>query len=177
MILKLKQIIFVSSTVLIILLFSTCKKYPESNLWFKNPERIDFISGHMTHYIVNGIDSIDFLDNYFYDDKYNKPYVHKFSEINIASFLIDKGSFQVTFFDPEDYVTNNSNVISGIPYSYKEKGKKIKISNTNRILETYKKNIFISDDILWEIVYLKKNDNKRKMKGIYNGNTYEIQFN
>jgi hypothetical protein len=44
----------------------SCKKYPENTLWFKNPEKLlPFFDTHLTKYSVNGIDSLDLLNNYF----------------------------------------------------------------------------------------------------------------
>ena len=48
-----------------LILFTTCKKYPENTLWFKNPKKLTFVCGKMTAYIVNGIDSLPYLDAYF----------------------------------------------------------------------------------------------------------------
>jgi hypothetical protein len=47
------------------LLFMTCKKYPENTVWFKNPTDIPVINGHITAYVVNGIDSLDLLNSYY----------------------------------------------------------------------------------------------------------------
>ena len=44
--------------------------------------------------------------------------------------------------------------------------------------QTIIKKIFIEAGLDWDIIYLSKKDNKRKMKTtLPNGNTYEIQFN
>lgn len=156
--------------------FTTCKKYPENSLWFKNPKRLAFMEGHLTHYIVNGFDSISYLDNYFYPDIFNNPYTHAFSDLEVHSYNGSKGHFEVSFDSPADYASV-SNVIQSIKYSYDKGGKHIQLSGTNSILQTYKKNIFISDDIKWTILYLSKKDSKRKMMCLHNGIQYELQFN
>ena len=170
------KIILTFSLLGVTLLLSTCKKYPESNLWFKNPKKIGFMEGHLTHYIVNGVDSIDFLDNFFYNDFNDNPYIHKFSDLEVKSDVIGKGYYEVSFVKPADYIYPQD-IIDSREYHYLEGGKKIKISGTKYILNTFKKNIFINDDIAWEIIYLKRKNDKRIMKGTYNGNTYELQFN
>ena len=32
-----------------------------------------------------------------------------------------------------------------------------------------RKNIFVNDAVIWKIIYLKRKDTKRIMKGVYNG--------
>ena len=171
---SLRQIIFFVLAFLGALV--SCKKYPDSNLWFKDARNIPFMEGHLTHYIVNGVDSVDFLDSYFYNDIYNNPYAHKFSDLETFCQRRAKGFYEVTFYKPEDYRFPHS-IIENIECEYLEKGKKLKLYKTKTILETFRRNIFVSDDIVWEIIYLKRKDRKREMKGSYNGNTYEIQFN
>lgn len=158
------------------IIFVGCKKYPESKLWFKNPEKIAFIEGNLTHYIVNGIDSIDYLDNYFYNDINGNTYSHKFSDLSFRTTHAQKGYYEFYVDKPVDYAHVNA-IINKIEYEYQSKGKKLKLFGTASILDGFKKNIFISDAIIWEIIYLKRKDTKHKMKGVYNGNTYEIQFN
>jgi hypothetical protein len=48
-----------------ILFFCACKKYPENNLWFKNPKNTLPINGVITKYEVNGVDSLDLLSTYY----------------------------------------------------------------------------------------------------------------
>lgn len=52
-------------SLVLIVLFSTCKKYPENNLWFKNPRKFSIIGGYITAYKVNGIDSLSYLNKYY----------------------------------------------------------------------------------------------------------------
>lgn len=163
------------SALCFILLFSTCKKYPENNLWFKNPQKITFMEGHLTHWIVNGVDSIDYLDDYFENDFNNNPYTHSFADLEFKSNTEKKEQYSCTVYSPSDFQCLG-NAILGIQYSYANKCKKIKITTIS--LGCYTKNIFIAQGLEWEIIYLdKKEKGKRKMKTIYNDNTYEIQFN
>lgn len=171
-----KSQILICLYLLLLYCFTSCKKYPESKLWFKNPKKIPFIEGKMTHYIVNGIDSINYLDNYFYDDIYNNPYIYHFSDLKFVSSSVAKGDYNVSVDKPSNYAHVNG-IIDNIEYTYQNKGKQIKFYKTETMLSTYGKNIFVNDAIIWDIIYLKNKDEKRKIKGIYNANTYEIQFN
>ena len=47
------------------IVFTTCKKYEENNLWFKNPYKICPVNGYITEYKVNGDDSLLALNKYF----------------------------------------------------------------------------------------------------------------
>lgn len=156
------------------LYLTNCKKYPENTIWFKNPANIAFIQGKMTHWIVNGVDSIDFLDNYFGFDYNNQPYSTDFSNLTFSSDG-KKGNYEFITEQPSDYQGDGSKLLMG-RYSYKNKGKSLQITTSKDA--NYQKKIFVSDDILWDIIYLSKKDSgKRKLKGSYNGNIYEIQFN
>ncbi len=60
-----KKIIFYILLASSLFSLTTCKKYPENRLWFKNPERIYPFQGNLTKYTVNGIDSLDLLNAYW----------------------------------------------------------------------------------------------------------------
>ena len=62
---KTKALLTSLTVIAIISLFTTCKKYPENTIWFKNPTDIPVINGHITAYVVNGIDSLDLLNLYY----------------------------------------------------------------------------------------------------------------
>jgi hypothetical protein len=56
--------------LLVILFFlSTCKKYPENNLWFRKPDRIIEGHWHLKKFAVNGFDSTGFDDVRMYTEK------------------------------------------------------------------------------------------------------------
>lgn len=50
--------------LLLVLLFTTCKKYPENTLWFRNPEKV-FKGGRLQYLKVNNIDSLPFFNSYY----------------------------------------------------------------------------------------------------------------
>lgn len=171
----LKPYLLLLTCLSLLLFFSTCKKYPENTLWFKSPASIEFIEGNLTHYIVNGIDSINELDNFFYNDVNNNPYVGDFSSLKFQTRPTRaKGYYEAFINKPQNY---NGYFSNNFEYRYIDKNNKIKLSNTIDIKRVIKKNIFIDDSIIWEITMLEKKNGTRKMKGTYNGNTYELQFN
>ena len=45
---KTKVILTSLALIAILSLFTTCKKYPENTVWFKNPTDIPVINGHIT---------------------------------------------------------------------------------------------------------------------------------
>lgn len=160
------------STIFIFFIFS-CKKYPENTLWFKNPEKLNFVQGYITKYTVNGIDSLGLLNAYF--NYYN------LSQPNWPQIKTDIRNTKITAYSDDAYSETEWDLgRSGVMYTseaYTSKKKKIKIFFYNDTL-FYKKNIFINKQIEWDIIYLSNKNNKRKMKTtLSNGNTYEIQFN
>jgi hypothetical protein len=48
--------------LLLLVLFISCKKYPENNLWFSSPER-SFKGGKITYFTVDGIDSLELMNS------------------------------------------------------------------------------------------------------------------
>jgi hypothetical protein len=48
--------------ILVLALFTSCKKYPENNLWFSSPER-SFKGGKITSFTVNGADSSSLMNS------------------------------------------------------------------------------------------------------------------
>jgi len=156
---------------IVLITLQTCKKYPENNLWFKNPKRMSFIFGELTSYTVNGIDSLNLLNSYaIANSQFPKKDIQAYSTCNACH---NGHSFAFV------------GLLGNLPYSaifsegwfeYTAKGKKLKIYN-NPDRDYYHKDIFIEQGVEWEIVYLSKKDDKRKMRTTYNGNVYEIQFN
>ena len=53
----------------ILLVFTTCKKYPENTLWFKDPSRLIWNHWTLESFIVNGTDSTGFPDMKMYTEK------------------------------------------------------------------------------------------------------------
>jgi hypothetical protein len=152
--------------VIIVTLFSTCKKYPENALWFKNPEKLYPFQGYITKYEVDGIDSLDLLSKYYGN-----------------AYGLDKNFRNAKFATTENFkviycrvVHGNSGLSSRIDYEFIKKKKYLHISLSTYDTTIYKKNIFISSEVEWQIVRLAKSG-AFKLKTKYNGKNYEIQFN
>lgn len=151
--------------------FTTCKKYPENDLWFKNPKRIAIINGYIYEYKVNYIDSLNGL-NAFYKPvipSWPYPYNKIDRDIRKEHFIAccrDNNHWDIT-----------CDLFERVDYSISQDKKRI---NIGAMVDTnyYKKNIFVSKfgDIDWDIIYLNKDGKKSKIRTTYNGNMYEITF-
>jgi len=51
--------LFITITCLLFLLFTTCKKYPENNLWLKNPAKVIDGTWQLEVFEMNGNDSLN----------------------------------------------------------------------------------------------------------------------
>ncbi len=159
----------ITNIFLVLLLFtlSTCKKYPENTLWFKNPEKVPVLKGYITKYEVNGIDSLDLLNKYF----------------GVNPTIKNRNVKECEF---QQYI--NYGRISGIwnlggsctietDQHFLDKGKKIRLFQS---IDTscYKKNIFVSLYQVWEILHFPTSKKPYfKIKTLVNNNTIIIQFN
>ena len=121
--------------------------------------------GFITAYNVNGIDSLDLLNNYLTASPQDRKKVQ----------TID---FQTKFEWDRRYVSNSD--FGEIIYEWNSQYKYIYITHypdTNII----KRNIFLTNGANWEILKLIKSkttvNNLLKIKAEINGNVYEIQFN
>lgn len=143
----------------------TCKKYPEDNLWFKNPEKLTPFQGYLTKYTVNSIDSLDLLNNYF-GHAFGLP-----RNIRTSQFLTSVEKKQI------DCVLNYSGGLeNGMDYEFINKKKYLKIffyPDTT----LFKKNIFIDKEVEWKIIRLARNGPFKIETTLNNGNKYEIQIN
>ncbi len=150
---------------ILLLLFATCKKYPENNLWFKNPKKIYPFQGYITKYEVDGIDSLDLL-NKFYGNQLG----------------LNKNFREAKFTTYGDYGDTRCSLIFGgglsssVNYEFVKKKKYLNINLSVGDTTVYKKNIFINFDVEWQIIRLAKSGSF-KLKTKHNGKNYEIQFN
>jgi hypothetical protein len=152
--------------IVITLVFSTCKKYPENTLWFKNPEKLYPFKGYITKYEVDGIDSLDLLSKY-YGNAYGLD-----KNFRNAKFVTTENFKKVTC----GLVHGNSGRTTTINYEFIKKKKYLHISLLNYDTSVYKKDIFINFDVEWKIIRLAKSGSF-KLKTNYNGKNYEIPFN
>lgn len=144
--------------------FISCKKYPENDLWFKNPEKT-FKGGKLTDFTVNGVDSMPMWERiYTTPPEYNGLYspfdtrTIEFSysrEGNGLSSNIGEGTLQ--------FINNDKDV--SIFFSMIAAG-----------TSDPKYNLFYTKKSEWRILKLYKGGMMR-IQRIYNDKTYEIQFN
>lgn len=159
-----RQTLFILSTVFSLgLLFNSCKKYPENNLWLKNPnkvlERGASIPWLLEYYSVNDIDST------------NNSFLSVFKELGVV--VGDKNSSYGFYCD---------GIIQG-GYSLKDRKKSIQFFygdfnfHTNSIANPNyqnQRNIFLDDELHWEINKLTKQ--QFWIIGTFNNVKYEIHF-
>lgn len=161
--------------LLMAIFFTTCKKYPENNLWFKNPEKISLLQGFITAYTVNGIDSLDLLNSYYVPITANTIYPYYY----MTTHDIKKEEFTGPTENHGFYIVY-TNLCEPIRFGYEHIDKKMKYIAIRMTVDTlyYKKNLFpgYSSNNNWEILYLDKKGEKLKIKNTYHGNTYEVTF-
>ena len=159
-----KYIIKLTFVLGLIFALSTCKKYPENTLWFKNPSKISPFYGFIKKYTVNGIDSLDLLNNYFG-----------------SAFGLDKNIRNVRFMTyyhggrPDaTIIFGNSGISKSCYYEYTKKNKFIILRS---IIDTsiFKKILF-DPTIEWQILQLSTKKPFKAKTTLENGNTYEIEI-
>ncbi len=158
--------------IAIVLCFITCKKYPESDLWFKDPKQVRIVQGYMTTYKVNGIDSLDLLNAYFnYTFLATLPPSYKIKTDLRNTYI----TYSIDGPNSRFLVGSSSDIHSREVLT--SENNKVKIDFRTDAFY-YKKNIFIDKNTEWQIIYLCDTEgSKRKIRTtLSNGNTYEIQF-
>ncbi len=169
-----RQIVIITEVLLFLAFCNGCKKYPENNLWFKNPEKLDFFYGQITNYKVNEIDSLALLNAYY------NPTNTEITNGDIRKGVIinsdDHQMRQIFFKDsPSGYG------LFGLSYSFDKKKKNLKIKcdlSSYNSKTFFQKNIFIGDDVIWKVVKLPKKRGEFKIETtLANGNKYEITIN
>ncbi|MBK7310391.1 MAG: hypothetical protein IPI93_06255 [Sphingobacteriaceae bacterium] len=160
-----KKIIFYILLASSLFSLTTCKKYPENRLWFKNPERIYPFQGNLTKYTVNGIDSLDLLNAYW---------GNQFGLVKDIRQI----KFSTTYNTPNEpraTLIFSGGLSTSLYYSFGCKKRCINIS-MYRDTAIYKKRLFISDQIAWKINRLAKSGPFKIETTLDNGNKYEIQI-
>lgn len=151
--------------LLCLALMSTCKKYPENTLWFQNVEKINFFDRFkITSYTVNSLDSINSFSKYYCSKVKNK-------DVTQLQFIDDHQNGNSLYTTLDGYKTH-------FYYSYSKNKSKLYIYSLTNLIDTniMKKNIFIFYPLWWEIIKLDING-ERKIKTVYENNSYEITFN
>ncbi|MFO0321129.1 MAG: hypothetical protein ACK504_01730 [Bacteroidota bacterium] len=175
---KSTPIIFINLSIFILVGLSACKKYPENTLWFKNPKNICPVNGYITSYKVNGIDSLDLLNSYYYKGPIPPSYAHKSLVYDVRKeiFETEKLNNRGLHCARTDFF-RRSPVNCTILCGWDDKHKNITLTVAYTDEYYFAKNIFIENEHKWEVIYLDKHK-KAKIKTTFdNGNTYEITFN
>jgi hypothetical protein len=165
---------FKYSLVLIISYFilmnlTSCKKYPDNDLWFKSPESAFTGLDKLTEYTVDGIDSMPMWDvlyntgpdyNGYWPADPSRPFVMKDINFSIQGQTIDCyigiGSFH--FYNNKKYI-----------YIY------FKMDDKGHNLPFPKYNLFYNVESNWKILKLTKSGTLR-IQRTYNNKVYEMQF-
>lgn len=145
----------------------SCKKYPENNLWFKNPNRIPVFVGALSEYRVNGIDSLELLNVFIAD----KPGLNK--NIHECKFTTSEDKYNHQGRYSAFLVPGRGNL--PLRYSFVDNKKYITIGFAGDT-SIFSKDIFIDSNIKWKIVRLKKNGHFKIETTLSNGNKYEISI-
>ena len=137
--------------------FTTCKKYPENNLWFKNPNKVIRNDWFMEKYTINGIDSTS-NDN-----------VRRYKEKSLTFYVSDNTQRIASHEQFEGYweLSKNKKYIEILFYQYTPYLSIYQFPN--------QKNIFLVEEKMdWRIDKLCKN--QFWISSTFNNIKYEIRF-
>ncbi len=158
-----------------ILLFTTCKKYPENRLWFVNPEKLQPFEGYIKSYKVNGSDGLEDLNNFR-----NKKLIKRVEDFE---FLERENSSDCHHCDNTGEIVTDGSLTIRFNYVLLNKKKQLQIYSdlgdmptippSNETLMT--KNIFVESGLVWDIIKLTRKG-RLKIKTVHQGNTYEIEI-
>jgi hypothetical protein len=152
---------------LITLAFLSCrKKYPENILKGIKPYKLELMRGFITKYEVNGIDSLDLLNNYLKQ----APSIQ--NKIQNCDIQLDDQRERNRVVMPSHYLR--------FQYGWNSDYDKIYIFHKNDT-STIRKNIFLINVNNWDILRLVRSTktvkHQLKIKSTIGANTYIIQFN
>jgi hypothetical protein len=155
---------FITIVLLLTVLFSDCKKYPNNIVSVKKIKRGTPFGGKLLRYEVNGNDSLSFFNSYFVssasgtkniNDCYFSPYVDH-DEASIT-FLATCGSVPIGWIYKDNY--------SFISFS------------TTHVERCFQKNIFIDKNVWWQIIQFAENRKNFICEATFeNGNSYLIEI-
>lgn len=135
-------------------IFTTCKKYPENRLWFKNPEKA-FKGGRIQYLNVDGADSLTYFSSYFGFDFRNE-----FIE-----------------YDSESNDLNSSHMFGDLSIKKKSKNAYLYLRMNSSVTNYTNSPLFtLNNSTSWEIIKLTRKS-ALKLRTIKNGKSYEILLN
>ena len=151
------------------LVFTTCRKYPENRLWFANPKNYYPIGKYITELRVNGVDSMDALNNY-YVQNYSSSNPSIPNNVRDLVFTCLRDGVEGYFYIEGEQRFSNLN-----RYVWSEGYKEIYFGLRMDTLTNFERLLFVSKNSTWKVMYFGK-DGTRKYKRDFNGNIYEITF-
>ena len=149
--------------ILMLVLFASCKKYPENKLWFSSPEKA-FEGGRITLFTIDGADSLSKMNSMW--------------DLNVAecSFELRKESkaeyiASGDFNGVINYLGNKELIINLVP-------EKFGFFSSTPIYNPINSNGVSNkkSDGRWDILKCTR-DGQMKIRRTINGRTYEVQFN
>lgn len=143
------------------ILFFGCKKYPENNLWFKDPKKV-FKGGKITSYTMNGLDRMAYFRNLYSTFPYNL----------YGKQIPDVFDIPIEYHSGEEEISTEYGKGS---LHFSGTKREIEISFTPINEEFGAENIFVGR-LSWKVMKLTK-DGVLKIQAKHEFKTYEIQFN
>jgi len=153
--------ILVFITLVMIVSFTGCKKYPENTLWFKNAEKV-FKGGRITSYTANGQDLMPYYKNLYSTFPYNYC-GQKLDDALSLHFNYDNSNKEIS-----------SDLGEG-SFKFSKTKKEVAII-FHPVNEDFGAENIFQARLSWKVLKLTK-DGQLKIQADYNFKTYEIQFN
>ncbi|MBL7896053.1 MAG: hypothetical protein JNK50_12230 [Bacteroidia bacterium] len=153
--------ILVFITLVMIVSFSGCKKYPENTLWFKNAEKV-FKGGRITSYSADGQDLMPYYKNLYSTFPYNYC-GQKLDDALSLHFNYDNSNKEIS-----------SDLGEG-SFKFSKTKKEVAII-FHPVNEDFGAENIFQARLSWKVLKLTK-DGQLKIRADYNFKTYEIQFN
>lgn len=149
------------------ILFFSCHKYPDNDLWFEDPEKTIEATFKITGFKVNDVDCLAYLNTKL--------------PSNISTFDWHfNGHYNG---NQKRFHSTNPNVNAGADsdYSFKNDYKELDINFlTTGFIYPEAKFIFLEKESVWKILKLQKQETENTILHIkrdFNGKTYDLQFN
>jgi hypothetical protein len=147
--------------LLFVVLFFGCKKYPENELWFKNPQDV-FKGGLITEFTISSIDQMPGIRDQYKNFPYNY-YGSSIPDVFALPISYNKGSNSINC----DYGT-------GV-FKFSANKNEVQIDFKPVNYDAGAQNFFAAG-LNWKILKLTDNG-QLKIQAVYNYRIYEMQFN
>jgi len=163
-----KSLLIILTVLIIISLFTTCKKYPENTLWFKSPASA-ISSGYLRAFTVDGADSLPMWNAIYNTPPYNgysSPPPNTQYDISTVIWNFNASSSEI-----------QSDFGSGSFHFFDHKNQIYFFFRMNEDLNypPPKYNLFYTVEGNWKVLKLTKSGDL-KIQRTYNGKVYEMEF-